>query len=281
MGILTGQAGIFWSIGFNLFKAFATILIAWTGIKTALNSSSGEGPSFSRFAELVLLISFAYAMIFYYNNSLPGMNYSFRELITQQAFSLADTLAQQTEGTQNQLDDKFQTVIKQSEQWVPDLNPATTIKQELARLVITVSIAVLELAMFAIVAFGYLAIGILTVIGPVFLPFFLVPKLDFLFWGWFKSFLQYAFYPVIAQGFVLLMAKLMLKLVDPIVQNNMADFAYAAAMVPFFVVVLGVGIMSIFKVPTLVSHIFSGSAGAGSDALQTAVRGVVMAAGAA
>jgi hypothetical protein len=108
-----------------------------------------------------------------------------------------------------------------------------------------------------------------------------VPKLDFLFWGWFKSFLQYAFYPVVAQAFVLIMAKLLLSLLTPLLSNNMAEFAYALAIFPFFIVVIGVGIMGIMKIPTLVSHIFQGAAGEGSGALQTAVRTVIAAAGAA
>ena len=36
------------------------------------------------------------------------------------------------------------------------------------------------------------------------MPFFIVPKLDWLFWGWLKSFIQYSFIPVVAIAFLMI-----------------------------------------------------------------------------
>ena len=35
-------------------------------------------------------------------------------------------------------------------------------------------------------------------------PVMIVPKLDWLFWGWFKSFIQYSFVPVVAIAFLMI-----------------------------------------------------------------------------
>ena len=59
-----------------------------------------------------------------------------------------------------------------------------------------------RVVLLAVIAFGLVATGVAVLVGPVFIPFFLVPQLDWLFWGWLKSLLQYAFYQVIAQAFV-------------------------------------------------------------------------------
>ena len=52
-------------------------------------------------------------------------------------------------------------------------------------------------------AFGMIASAVCALVGPIFVPFFIVPKLDFLFWSWFKAFIQYSFIPVIAFAFLM------------------------------------------------------------------------------
>lgn len=47
-------------------------------------------------------------------------------------------------------------------------------------------------------------------VGPVFVPFFIVPKLEWLFWGWLRCFLQYAFYEVIAAAVVYIVGNLII-----------------------------------------------------------------------
>ena len=41
--LLTQNLGFFDAMGQNLFRMFATILVAWFGIKSALSASSGRG----------------------------------------------------------------------------------------------------------------------------------------------------------------------------------------------------------------------------------------------
>ena len=84
--LLNANTNVFVSMGQNLFRAFATIMLAWFGIKTAL--SAGEhwgGIHMSQFASLVLSISFGFAMINYYATPIPGIGTDFHHLITDQA----------------------------------------------------------------------------------------------------------------------------------------------------------------------------------------------------
>src|SRR5437899_428798 len=48
------------------------------------------------------------------------------------------------------------------------------------------------------------ASAVCALLGPIFVPFFIVPKLDFLFWSWFKAFIQYSFIPVVAFAFLMI-----------------------------------------------------------------------------
>ena len=53
--LLTQNLGFFDAMGQNLFRMFATILVAWYGIKSALSAASGKYTfQFDNFASLLL-----------------------------------------------------------------------------------------------------------------------------------------------------------------------------------------------------------------------------------
>jgi hypothetical protein len=72
--LLTQNLGLFDAMGQNLFRAFATILVVWYGIKSALAAAGGRQPfHFDNFASLLLTISFGFGMVTYYSAPLPGI----------------------------------------------------------------------------------------------------------------------------------------------------------------------------------------------------------------
>ena len=91
--LLNANTNVFVSMGQNLFRGLATIMLAWFGIKTALSSGDHWGGiHMSQFASLVLSISFGFAMINYYATPIPGIGTDFHHLITDQAQSLVEHL---------------------------------------------------------------------------------------------------------------------------------------------------------------------------------------------
>ncbi len=51
---------------------------------------------------------------------------------------------------------------------------------------------------YAQVIWAQIALAILIILGPIFIPFLVFEPLSFLFWGWFKGMLTYSLYAVIA-----------------------------------------------------------------------------------
>ena len=51
---------------------------------------------------------------------------------------------------------------------------------------------------YAQVIWAQIALAILIILGPIFIPFLVFEPLAFLFWGWFKGMLTYSLYAVIA-----------------------------------------------------------------------------------
>src|SRR6202035_3714242 len=83
------------TMGMNMFRGFAVILIVWFGIKGALASASGgQVPAFhfDQLASLLLSIAFGFGMITFYTQPIPGIGVSFYHLIIDQGLDLANQL---------------------------------------------------------------------------------------------------------------------------------------------------------------------------------------------
>ena len=93
--LMTQNAALFQTVGANMFRGFAVILIVWFGLKSALASAgAGQGPlfHFDHFASLLLTIAFGFAMINYYAQPIPGFGVSFYHLIIDEGLNLSNQL---------------------------------------------------------------------------------------------------------------------------------------------------------------------------------------------
>jgi len=111
---------------------------------------------------------------------------------------------------------------------------------------------------FAVIAYGLVATAVCVLIGPIFVPFLIVPKLDWLFWGWFKAFIGFAFYQVVAAAFLFIFAKVLLGLFAVIGPLSISN---AYVILPALVVTLVVCVYGLLKIPDLTAAILSGRTG--------------------
>src|SRR6266567_132386 len=193
--LLTTYEPEFLRLGYSMFVAFATIQIVWHGIRVMLGGES-LGENMFGFAKLILFISFGYALIAFYESPIPGVGVSFSNLITDQAHDLANILdARSLELTFDHLDELWQHFVQ------PD---AWAILANLLYWLLLIVVTLAKVISLAVVAFGLIASAVCALVGPIFVPFFIVPKLDWLFWSWFKAFVQYSFIPVIAFAFLMI-----------------------------------------------------------------------------
>ena len=125
---------------------------------------------------------------------------------------------------------------------------------------------VTEALALIIVAFGVVATAVCILLGPVFIPFFIVPRLDWLFWGWFKAFLQYSFYQVVAAAVLYIVSQFTYGIIHAQITGLMSA-TDLMKISPVLLVTYIAANYAILKVPTLTSHIFSGTSGASASAL--------------
>lgn len=248
--LLTTYEPEFLRIGYTLFIAFATILIAWQGIRMML-AGEGLGEQMFGFARLLLFIAFGYALIAFYETPIPAMGVSFSNLITDQAHTLAHILdARSLELIFEHLDELWAHFM-QPDPW--------SVLANLVYWLLLIVVTLAKVLSLAVVAFGLIASAVCALIGPVFVPFVIVPRLDWLFWGWLKSFLQYSFIPVVAFAFLMIFERFVFEYLTTLPPGITEDLYLVYGLQAL--VVIGTFIVGILLVPSLTSSIFSGRGG--------------------
>ena len=249
-GLLQTHEAQFLAIGMRMFLSFATIMLAWHGIRMMLVWRAPGEHMFS-FAKLLLFISFGYAMITFYEAPLPGIGTSFSNLITDQTAYLASILsAQSIQNAQESLNTLW-NALEQPDPW-----------SILANLIYWGMLIVIGLAQFAllfVVSFGMLASAICALLGPLFVPFFIVPTLEWLFWNWLKAFVQYSFIPVVANAFIFVFERFLSRYLQTLpaglrLEEQLLYGVHAVMILMTFTV-------GVLLVPSLTSSIFSGRSG--------------------
>jgi type IV secretory pathway VirB6-like protein len=129
----------------------------------------------------------------------------------------------------------------------------------LVYVIIQVLIAVFSAVVSAIVAYGAIASAVIGLLGPVFIPFLVFDKLEFLFWGWLKAFIGFCFYKVLAAAVLSILAHLLAQYYAELI--NFSDPGNMVQELPLLILLVLVNIYILFKIPAMTMSIFSGSAG--------------------
>lgn len=263
--VLTENGTPFEQLGLTIFRTLTIIMIVIAGSRIAFSDHA----SLHKLRSLAAMILMVWVMLTLYTRSSPLLGgHSFSETIPRSAFGMADLVGVTTQ----------QQMLAKLDQIISGISGMSSfsllnVRDFIIYIIITLLIAVLELAMFIVIGFGYLALGAVLVIGPVLIPFLLVPKLDFIFWSWLKTLIKYSFYPVVGNIILLGICQIMLSVLNTALPTA-GQIVITITQIPILAVVFCAGIYAIFKIPGLVGDIFSGAANAGSG-VQAAVTSAV------
>lgn len=251
--LLTTKSASIQATGLDIFRGLAVILIAWFGIKSALSAAQGHGGGFhfAKFADLILLISFGFGMLTYYSTPLPGIGYSFSDLITKEAIQLSDEI--QSSNAQ-QIVDSITTAEAQLGVSPGLFSP----NEEMTWLIARLALAIMQAFVFAVIAYGYVASAVCVLIGPIFIPWFIVPKLDWLFWGWLKAFIGFSFYQVVASAFLFVFSQVVVGIFKVLGTLSLSNIV---TLLPALLTLVFVCIYGLHKIPELTASILGGRAG--------------------
>ena len=243
-------------IGIHMVLALATIMMVWFGVQEALASARG-GPGFDmgRFFSFFLLITFAYVFVNYYTTPIPGIGMSLRGFIDDGSANLVQLIGQ----------DSLNSMTRQIDIAAGTLGssmPSVLLSPYKAFVFFAVQfcLAVANVIILAIVGYGVVAATIIGLLGPIFIPFLVIDKLDWLFWGWLKAYLGFSFYKVVAAATLSVLSNLLTQYFSGWGQD-LSDPAMIVSMWPFLVIVIGITSFILLKIPTMVHTLFTGHTG--------------------
>lgn len=195
-----------WNNGNNMARGVAVILIIWTGLRIAFSGTFNAW----ELIKFIFILAWPLFFVQYYYTTIPGVGFTFPLVIVEGgdwissqfgAGILADAMTtlmdlgqQQYEalGTEADRPGLWETIRSGGRVIVHGLLTTGILTAFILGMIVVVALALAQ------VVFAKIAIAILIAIGPLFIPFMVVPKMDFLFWGWFKALIQYSLYNAIA-----------------------------------------------------------------------------------
>jgi type IV secretory pathway VirB6-like protein len=225
-----------------------------------------------RFLNLFMQLTFAYVMVNYYDSSIPGLGFSIKGFIDGGTINLVNLIGSDSSNTM--LNEIHAASAK------PGPSILTSMMSPYYAIVyfaVQFFLALLAGIVSAILAYGAIAATIIGLLGPIFIPFLVFDKLDWLFWGWLKAYLGFSFYKVVAAATMNVLAHVLTNYYIQLGQS-LADPSTIVQALPLLIILVLVNIYILFKIPTMTHTLFTGGTGGhggGLGAAMMAIRAVM------
>jgi hypothetical protein len=243
------------ALGLRMVIALATIMLVWFGVQEALASAQG-GPGFNmgKFVSFFLLITFAYSFVKFYDGSIPGIGYSLKGFVSGGTSSLVDYIG--SDSTQ-----EVQNTIRTALSQVGGLSPSFTEPYTLlCTYTVQIVLSILTALIGVIIAYGAIGATVIGLVGPVFIPWMVFDKTDFLFWGWLRAFIGFEFYKVVAAATMSVMSHLLITYLTSGAMNIGSPSNLIYVMPGLLILCIVAGFV-LLKIPTMTATLFSGHTG--------------------
>lgn len=243
------------ALGLHLVLSLATIMLAWFGIQEALASAhGGSGFNVGRFISFFVLVTFAYSFVKFYDGSIPGIGYSLKGFVSGGTSSLVDYIG--TDATQ-QVQNTIHTALNNAGTLSPSFTEPYTL---LCTWTVQVILAILTGLIGVIIAYGAIGATIVGLVGPVFIPWMVFDKTEFLFWGWLKAFIGFEFYKVVAAATLSVLSNLLIQYFTSGL-HSMSEPQQLITLMPGLLILCFVAGFILLKIPTMTASLFSGHVG--------------------
>ena len=262
------------TLGNQMLTALALIVIVLSGLKIAF----GGGLQPWELMRVVIGIWIPWVMLQFYTVNLPGMVFTFPHMIVAGGNWLNDLLVDDSVASvQEELTKLFKELSDAQEAAVEsgDLLDVLTSGFQATMTQITAFFVVLFMALmmlvlsavtYAQVIWAQIALAILIIVGPIFIPFLVFEPMAFLFWGWFRAMITYSLYAVIAGAVLRVFSAVGIAFITSMGQadlnfTSLMDVGlWMLAVVPFFIA----GILASLKIGELASMLVTGGGAGGS-----------------
>ena len=272
--LTVAAGGQLFTLGNQMLVGLALIVLVLNGAKIAF----GGGLQPWELMKVVIGIWIPWVMLQFYTTTIPGMAHTFPGMLAAGGNWINELLIDDSVASiQEELTKLFNTLTKAQNTAIElgDLlkiyttglqASMTAIAGFVMVIFLVLMLALLAAVTYAQVIWAHIALGILTILGPVFIPFLVFEPLSFLFWGWFRAMITYSLYAVIAGAVLRIFSAVGIAYVTTLAQANMSMDSFmevgiwTIAVVPFFIA----GMLAALKCGELASMLVTGGGAGGS-----------------
>jgi len=242
-------------LGLHMVLSLATIMLAWFGVQEALASAhGGSGFHVGKFLSFFVLITFAYSFVRFYDGAIPGIGYSLKGFISSGTSSLVDYIG--SDSTQ-----EIQSTIHAALNRIGTMSPSLTEPYTLiCTWTVQIILSILTALIGVIIAYGAIGATVIGLVGPIFIPWMVFDKTEFLFWGWLRAFVGFEFYKVVAAATLSVLSHLLITYFTSGAMNVDAPQKLITLMPGLLILCLVAGFI-LLKIPTMTASLFSGHVG--------------------
>ena len=251
--LISGTVPQLTAFSWFLFNAIAVSQLVMIAIRWELElMDNHHWPRFhiSDVFSFLIKVAVVGAMLTFYSSSLPGFGVNVHQLLPMVGQKLAATVNQTGDAAlTNSLNNVMATLPSPTL-----LNPL----EMLTYVLVLIVTGLFHLLMFVVTAFGFIAVGVLSITGQLVIPLLLTKNFAKYFWGWVDMMFTYSMYPFIGAAFIFVFSNslnnfLMLTLAGGL------TFPQLVLAFPVMCVLLGTFAFSIFSVPQFTSQHFGGA----------------------
>ena len=205
-GLTTAAGGEVFATGNGLLGGLALIVVVLTGLKIAFSGNIQPW----ELVRVVIGLWVPWVMLQFYTTPIPGMAFTFPGMIAAGGNWLhALLIGDAVYSMQTELGNLIRSLAANLEAQAQQGNVLGLVIGGIHALITAVSgfvmlafvvlmLLLLAAVTYAQVIWAQIALAILIILGPVFIPFLVFDPLSFLFWGWFRAMVIYSLYAVMA-----------------------------------------------------------------------------------
>ena len=205
-GLTTAAGGEVFATGNGLLGGLALIVVVLTGVKIAFGGNLQPW----ELVRVVIGLWIPWVMLQFYTTLIPGMAFTFPGMIAAggnwlHALLIGDAVYSMQTELGNLIRSLAANLETQAQQGhvlglvTGGIHAAITAASGLVMLAFVVLMLLLLGAVtYAQVIWAQIALAMLIILGPIFIPFLVFDPLSFLFWGWFRAMVIYSLYAVMA-----------------------------------------------------------------------------------
>ena len=280
--------GEIFTTGNGLFTGLALIVVVLHGVKIAFSGNIQPW----ELVRAIIGLWIPWVMMQFYTTRIPGMAFTFPEMLSAGGNWLHQLLIGDTVySMQTELGNLIRSLTANLEAQAQQGNVVglltggvhaviTAVSGFVMLFLVVLMLLLLAAVTYAQVIWAHIAIAILIILGPLFIPFLVFEPLSFLFWGWFRAMITYSLYGAIAGAVLRVFSAVGISYITSLgnasldMQSVMDVSLWMLAVVPMFIA----GMLASIKCGELASMIVTSAGAAGSGLMGMATTASVVAA---